>query len=104
MFCDSIGHLVSDTSFNELHEFAKRIGLKREWYQNKPPHPHYDLCKRIPGTNKFTTSQTMIKKAVKNGAIYLDLCTHEGRIQFKEVLNRVHDFVLKSNDPNCSER
>lgn len=33
----------------ELHQFAERIGLKREWFQDHPTHPHYDLrlSKRI---------------------------------------------------------
>ena len=32
-------HMVSDTSEEELHVFAARIGLRREWYQRY----HYDL-------------------------------------------------------------
>ena len=32
-------HLVSDANLAELHEFAARIGLKREWYQKG----HYDM-------------------------------------------------------------
>lgn len=35
-------HLMADT-LDELHAFAKRLGLKREWFQNHPMHPHYDL-------------------------------------------------------------
>src|SRR5687768_1075899 len=26
-----------------LHEFAVRVGLKKEWFQNKPGRPHYDI-------------------------------------------------------------
>lgn len=38
-------HLVTDGSLDELHAFAFRIGLKREWFQEPPAasHPHYDL-------------------------------------------------------------
>jgi hypothetical protein len=36
-------HLITDGSIDELHEFAQRIGLKREWFQNHNRHPHYDL-------------------------------------------------------------
>jgi Protein of unknown function (DUF4031) len=36
------GHLVSDTSLEELHRFAEEIGLRREWFQTKSI-PHYDL-------------------------------------------------------------
>ena len=46
-------HLVSDTSLDELHEFAARIGLKREWYQKG----HYDM-----------TAPWRIRRALKAGA------------------------------------
>jgi menaquinone-dependent protoporphyrinogen IX oxidase len=36
------GHLVSDTSIGELHAFAERLGLRREWLQRRSI-PHYDL-------------------------------------------------------------
>jgi len=35
-------HLVSDT-LDELHEFAQRNGLRREWFQYHADHPHYDI-------------------------------------------------------------
>jgi len=35
-------HLISDAGDEELHEFARKIGLKREWFQNKRI-PHYDI-------------------------------------------------------------
>ncbi|MBV9335646.1 MAG: DUF4031 domain-containing protein [Solirubrobacterales bacterium] len=41
------GHLQADTP-EELHEFAGRIGLRREWFQAKPGRPendHYDLTR-----------------------------------------------------------
>lgn len=41
------GHLQADT-LDELHEFAERIGLRREWFQSKPGRPendHYDLTR-----------------------------------------------------------
>lgn len=34
-------HMTADT-LDELHAFAKRIGLRREWFQDKRL-PHYDL-------------------------------------------------------------
>lgn len=33
------GHLVSDTSYEELHDFAARLGLPRHAFQQD----HYDL-------------------------------------------------------------
>jgi hypothetical protein len=35
-------HLVADT-LEELHEFAKLLGLKRSWYQYSASYPHYDI-------------------------------------------------------------
>lgn len=49
------GHLFG-TDLEELHKFAKSIGLKREWYQGKQ-FPHYDLTSR------------MRDKAIQKGAI-----------------------------------
>ncbi|MGH2887389.1 MAG: DUF4031 domain-containing protein [Solirubrobacteraceae bacterium] len=42
------GHLQADTPA-ELHAFAERIGLRREWFQSTPGRPendHYDLGRR----------------------------------------------------------
>jgi hypothetical protein len=43
------GHMQAD-SLDELHAFAARLGLKREWFQSRPNRPetdHYDLtCSR----------------------------------------------------------
>lgn len=37
------GHLFG-TDLDELHKFALKIGLRREWYQGGKDHfPHYDL-------------------------------------------------------------
>jgi menaquinone-dependent protoporphyrinogen IX oxidase len=36
------GHLVSDTSIEELHTFAENLGMRREWFQCRSI-PHYDL-------------------------------------------------------------
>lgn len=27
----------------KLHEFARRLGLRRAWFQDDPMHPHYDV-------------------------------------------------------------
>lgn len=35
-------HLVAD-SIDELHTFAARLGLKREWFQERTMYPHYDV-------------------------------------------------------------
>ena len=42
-------HLTADSS-EELHTFAARIGLLRQWFQSKPGRPwhdHYDLPEHV---------------------------------------------------------
>jgi hypothetical protein len=36
-------HMVSDYSSKELHSFARRLGLRREQFQEHGRLPHYDL-------------------------------------------------------------
>lgn len=36
-------HMTTDGDLEDLHELAAQIGLKREWFQEKEGHPHYDL-------------------------------------------------------------
>lgn len=38
-------HLFTDTE-EELHDFAKKIGMKRGWFQRHKRFPHYDLVPR----------------------------------------------------------
>jgi len=67
---DSFGHLVSDTSEQELHSFAKRIGLKREWFQTPGfgrHHAHYDLttCRMIEKARLYGASEVGCEELVK---------------------------------------
>ena len=39
---DDTGHLASTESWEELHRFARMLGLRREWFQEQAGHPHYD--------------------------------------------------------------
>lgn len=44
IFYDKAGHLISDESLEELHDFAlNKLGFKVDWFQDHPTHPHYDL-------------------------------------------------------------
>lgn len=38
-------HLTTDGDVRELHAFAVRVGLKREWFQHGRV-PHYDLTEK----------------------------------------------------------
>lgn len=49
-------HLGCDGDVQELHAFAEKIGLKREWFQSHSV-PHYDL---VPSKRQL---------AVANGAV-----------------------------------
>jgi hypothetical protein len=55
-FTDGV-HLVAET-LDDLHEFAQAIGLKREWFQDHPRHPHYDL-----------TTIRAVRRAINRGAV-----------------------------------
>jgi len=48
-------HLMGDSE-NELHEFAKKVGLKKGWYQKKRRHSHYDI-----------TSKRILKRVINEG-------------------------------------
>jgi hypothetical protein len=39
-------HLVAD-SLDELHVFAKKLGLRRQWFQEKSYYPHYDVTMSV---------------------------------------------------------
>lgn len=52
-------HLVAD-SLNELHETARQLGLRREWFQATASYPHYDL-----------TTQTRVR-AIRLGVLLGD--------------------------------
>lgn len=49
-------HLAA-SNIEELHNFAKLLGLKLEWFQNKEFRPHYDVY------------HTLYDKAINLGAI-----------------------------------
>jgi hypothetical protein len=57
-------HMYADT-IEELHDFAKHLGLRRSWFQPRKGLPHYDLIERRRikavslGAIERTTRQTV---------------------------------------------
>lgn len=70
-------HLMADT-LDELHAFAARIGMKREWFQGNASAPHYDL------------TADRRAAAVEAGAIELTRAT------FREVFHRIRSLRPKA--------
>lgn len=62
-------HLICDGDLEELHKFAKSIGLRREWFQASSV-PHYDLT---PGKR----AQAVKKGAIEKGHQELSLIKRE---------------------------
>lgn len=60
-----MSHMMAD-SLEELHAFAQKIGLKRQWFQDKSA-PHYDVC------------QEKRKLAIAFGAVPIDIRTPRWR-------------------------
>ena len=63
------GHLVSDTSLDELHAFAGGLGLRREWFQEGSI-PHYDLADdrhrlALDRGAEFVSSRELVRRAVR---------------------------------------
>jgi DNA topoisomerase IB len=46
-------HLIVAGKLEDLHVFAKRLGLRREWFQGNASWPHYDLT---PNKRKLAIS------------------------------------------------
>jgi hypothetical protein len=62
--------MVSDSSLEELHEFARELGLRREWFQMKSI-PHYDLTGEIYDLAMkrgaiLVSSREIVLRAVRN--------------------------------------
>lgn len=70
-------HLTSDLNEEELHEFATRLGMRREWFQGD----HYDLTEgkqkqALRLGAKAVTSEDLFRRSCFNRfkAFGIDLC------------------------------
>lgn len=57
-------HLIATQGTDELHAFAEKIGLKRQWFQNHPKHPHYDLLSMRLRSRAFHQGAKLVDKRV----------------------------------------
>lgn len=64
-------HMMSDVSIDELVLFGASIGLRIEWLQNHPLHPHFDL------------RASKRKLAIERGAIEISTFEMAKRCSFK---------------------
>jgi hypothetical protein len=61
-------HLTTDETLDALHAFAARIGMRRQWFQDHPYAPHYDL---VPERREL---------ALQLGAVYVN-AVQQGRMR-----------------------
>lgn len=77
-------HLVAD-SVDELHAFAHRLGLKREWFQDRTRYPHYDvtvkLKERALDLGAHPGNKRTIIACAKNLRVELLGCRRDGSAQ-----------------------
>lgn len=87
-------HLISDTSLEELHEFAERLGLRREWFQNHPRHPHYDLTTHRIRKKAYALGTKLIRP--KDLAFIVRIAYLRGRYS-------THDQAGSHTNSDCAE-
>lgn len=66
-------HMASDTSEEELHQFAEKIGMKKSWFQlggMSRTFPHYDLkpgmrARAIRGGAESVTRQDLVSRSIR---------------------------------------
>ncbi len=87
IYFDYIGHMISDTSIEELHDFAKnKMKFKPEWFQNKGRGkgwiPHYDL-----------TTPNAKKRAKSVGAIQIEPLELVKILRNAPYINRWEEYI-----------
>lgn len=61
-------HMTADT-MDELHDMAQKTGLRREWFQDKKHHQHYDV------------TMTKRREVIAHGAIELTTREYVRKVQ-----------------------
>jgi len=78
-------HLTTDGPIEELHEFAKRIGMKRKWFQEHRLAPHYDL---VPARREH---------ALKLGAVFVSAREQARSRQAKRAVDATKKVVQEES-------
>ncbi len=81
-------HLIADDEA-ELHEFAERLGLKREWYQTDSVLRHYDIPKHTR------------EEAIAMGAVQISRAQMVSRIRSARAGGATRESLPT---PNCDLR
>lgn len=78
-------HLVADT-LAELHEFAARLGLKRQWFQEQASYPHYDVT--------VSVRERALRLGAQDGdRVTIVMCCKKMRLEVLESRSRTeHDW------------
>lgn len=56
-------HLAA-SDLDTLHSFAKKIGLRAQYFQNKPGFPHYDIKSNTIRNNAIKAGAAMVERKV----------------------------------------
>jgi hypothetical protein len=74
-------HMATDDltheGLEELHAMARAIGLKREWFQDHPRHPHYDLpphgrARALEAGAVAVTSRELVRRCTRQESNHKD--------------------------------
>jgi len=84
---DVYGHMVATESEEELHEFAQKMGLKREWFQQPQKHmmrhAHYDLTTKTKLGQALDAGASLVRtKEIITRAWWSDEPAGKGSLKF----------------------
>lgn len=65
-------------SLAELHAMAKLIGMKRDWFQDRPGLPHYDL---VPARRILALKFGAVEQSARQMVAFMNGARNESRRQ-----------------------
>lgn len=90
-------HLIVAGKLNDLHDFAKRIGLRRKWFQGNASWPHYDLTvnKRAHALRYGALECGMIQEARARSAVRrrVNELRNAGKVDHIKTREEAWDFM-----------